>query len=300
MGNLQVSLFGRLCVHCGNHVTEIEPHKAQELFAYLLIYRDRPHFREKLATMLWPNSSQSQSKGYLRQTLWQLQTAIGADNNLLLLESDWIQIDPGAGFWLDVACFEQAYSDAQGRLGKELDKCQRESLEEAVSMYQADLLENWYLDWCLFERERLQNMNLTMLGKLVGYHEAHRQYETAISYASQILRWDQAHERTYRRMMRLHYLAGNRSGALRTYNRCREALGEGLGVLPSRQTTAVFEQIRADHLPDDSTPRPLPADRSTLHNHLDHLVRLRNTLSEAQQQLDREIKAIRLALRRQA
>src|SRR5437016_3563541 len=74
---LTVQLFGQFCVRCGAHVVEgFEPHKAQELFAYLLLRRGQHHPRETLCDVLWGESSSSHSKKNLRQTLWQLQGAL--------------------------------------------------------------------------------------------------------------------------------------------------------------------------------------------------------------------------------
>lgn len=296
MDSLHISLFGRLCIRYGGQDKEIESQKAQELLAFLLMYRSRCHYREKLAALLWPNSSTSQSKGYLRQTLWQLQSSLDDDLKLLQVESDWIGVEDTCPLWLDVAIFEQAFEQTQGQRGNTLKISQVQALQEAVALYEADLLESWYQDWCLFERERLQNIYLGMLGKLVGYHEARGQYETCIVYCSDILRCDRAHERTYRRLMRIYDLAGDRSGALRIYERCRAALNEELGVAPSQRTISLLEEIRAGRSPEPLEQAPPPPNGQTPDNDLQRLLRLRLTLSKAQQQLEQEIASIRQVL----
>jgi len=43
--------------------------------------------------------------------------------------------------------------------------------------------------------------------------------------------------------MRAHAAAGNRSAALRAYERCRQLLADELGVSPSPQTEAVYLDI---------------------------------------------------------
>ena len=52
--------------------------------------------------------------------------------------------------------------------------------------------------------------------------------------------------------MRLQFLAGNRTGALRQYERCVIALDQELGVKPAKWTTELYDQIRADQL--DGSP----------------------------------------------
>lgn len=76
-------------------------------------------------------------------------------------------------------------------------------MKEAIDLYRADLLEGRYQDWCLIERERFQNLYLMMLGKLISHCEEEKEYEAGLEYGERILKMDRAHERTYRKMMRL-------------------------------------------------------------------------------------------------
>jgi hypothetical protein len=58
--------------------------------------------------------------------------------------------------------------------------------------------------------------------------------------------------------MRLRYLAGDRTGALRQFERCAAALDSELDVLPSRATVHLYEQIRGDRLPAaNAAPPPI-------------------------------------------
>jgi len=97
-------------------------------------------------------------------------------------------------------------------------------------------------------------MFLMMLDKLMGYCEVNHEYETGILYGSRILSYDRAREHTHKQLMRLQYLAGNRTGALRQYERCTIALDEELGVKPARSTVILYEQIRADRFESEARP----------------------------------------------
>lgn len=303
MATLRVFLLGEFKVWSGEQdLTSLCPHKLQELLCYLLIYRDRTHPREALAGQLWSDSSTSQSKKNLRQALWQLQNATDpddscTDHHLLLADSDYIRIDPDADLWLDVAVLEGAFDRARGTSGHILDAPRIDALRQAVALYQGDLLEGWFQDWCLYERERLQNMYLAMLDKLIDYCEAHRQYEDGLAFGVQILRYDQARERTHRRMMRLYYLAGNRTAALRQYEHCVQALRRELAVDPAGRTVMLYEQIRAEHLPipaGRATTELIPPALSTARPSelLDYLKQLQRALTEVQLQLQHAINAV--------
>ncbi len=302
-----VSLFGKFRVQLGHKVlTSFNASKVQDLFCYLLFHHHCPHPREKLADLLWGDNPTIQSKRYLRKALWQLQAVLNphassTSNCLLLVEPDWVQVDPQADFWLDVALFEQAFATVSGVPGQELDFQQVLTLLNALGLYRGDLLEGCYQEWCLYERERLQHMYLVMLDKLMGYCEAHHEYRVGLTCGTLILRYDRARERTHWRMMRLHCLDGDRTGALRQYERCIAALDEELGVGPAKRTAALYEQIRSDQLydltlaPAETVTTPEVSD-SPLPKVLERLKRRQQVLTNVQRQIQQDIQAMELAL----
>jgi DNA-binding SARP family transcriptional activator len=302
-----IHLFGKFKAEYQTRpLDDLDAAKTQELFSYLLVYHDRPHAREALATLLWGEAATDKSKKYLRQTLWHLQTALDAPGAAFLAaEHDWVRLDLTDALWLDVAVFEQACALAQGVRGRELDDARLAALRAAVALYRGDLLEGCYHDWCLYERERLQNLYLAALDKLLGHAAAHQDYEAGQTYGALLLRQDRAHERTHRQLMRLHYGAGDRTAALRQYERCRVALRAELDVEPDARTRALHEQIRADRLDKSAGAQPTlapaaPADESHAATLPEVLVRLRQlqaALTDVQQRVHRDIRAVELALK---
>jgi DNA-binding SARP family transcriptional activator len=300
---LRIVLFGRFDVRFGRQpLVGLDARKVQELFCYLLLNRDRPHPREALADLLWCDSSSDRPNRCLRKTLWQLRVALdsGAEllsERVLLVEPDWIQFCPDADLWLDVAVFEQAFRRVQRLPGNDLNLHDVQILEDAVSLYRGGLRESWYQDWYLYERERFQHMYLIVLDKLMGYCEAHERYAEGIAYGTMILACERARERTYRRLMRLHYLAGDRTAALRQYEHCLGALQEELGVGPAQRTVALHEQIRTDHFPN-STPQltepeaARPTVDSVPSQALRSLVRLLVVLTQVEQDIREEIQIL--------
>lgn len=300
MSTLEFRLFGKFTVKRDTQLIDgLDSSKVQELLSYLLVRRERSHPREMLASLLWGDSSTDKSKKYLRQALWHLQAGLETHEcktpQLLLVEHDWVQLN-FQSIWLDVAVFEQAFHATQGVSGKQLDRPKAEVLKDAVRLYRGDLLDGWYQDWCLFERERLQNMYLSMLDKLMDYCEQHHEYEAGQGYGTTILGYDRASERTYRRLMHLQYRAGDRTGALRQYERCIAALHEELGVKPERRTQSLYEQIRSDKL-DEITPTESQVNSATLPEILDRLRGLHLVLRSVQKRVQRDIKAVERGLK---
>lgn len=323
MSPLRIQLFGKLSVSAdGRALERLDASKAQELLCYLLVHRARPHPRESLAAVLWGDASTEKSKKYLRQALWHLQTIFDTradeacdSRQVLRAEHDWVQLNSESDLWLDVETFERAFVVARGERGADLRAETRDALGTAVDLYRGDLLEGWYQDWCLFERERLQNLYLLMLDKLMCYCESHDDFEAGQHYGALILRQDRARERTHRQLMALHYRAGDRTAALRQYGRCVAALREELNVAPDRRTAELHRQIRADQLPPRETtnaiqshvaPALAASDDATTSAQLSvpevlgRLRQLQQVVADAQQRIHQDIHSIELTLKRKA
>jgi DNA-binding SARP family transcriptional activator len=298
---LTVRLFGKFQVQRdGHHLSSWNARKVQELFAYLLLNRERPHARHVLAELLWPESTSEQSLKYFRHAIWQLQTVLDCD--VLDVDAESLVLNPESSLWLDVSEFELVYSHVQGILGEDLDGQRIRNLDEALKLYRSDLLEGWYQDWCLFERDRLQRMYLAMLEKRMAYCEAHDELELGLDCGNCALRYDVAHERIHRRMMRLYYKSGDRTSALRQYGRCVTLLREELDVDPSERTLALYEQIRSDRLAtpgqtvDKEQERISPGTPLPLDQTLSHLKQLETSVSKVEHQLHEAIQTIEAAL----
>ncbi len=308
MSMLSVHLFGEFRVLYDNQpLSGFEVRKVQELFCYVLLHRDRSHTREMLSAMLWGDTSPSQSKANLRKTLWQLQAALNQGSQhgapiALLMEGERVYFNSEADLWLDVRALEEAYTIARGQPGERMSHSCAEAVEHALQMYRGELLDGWYQEWCLYERERLHQMYVALLDKMMAYSLAHRNYEHGVHLAACVLRYDRAHEQTHRRLMQMLFLAGDRTAALRQYERCAAALAEELGVQPSEQTSLLYEQLRGNSLEPAPSPDAVPdhlVPREPLPALVEHLHWLSRTLSEMQGQVEQHLRSVEQLLRSQ-
>jgi DNA-binding SARP family transcriptional activator len=300
--SLHINLFGRFSVRHDNQLVEgLAGGKVQELLAYLLLYRDRPHSRDVLADRLWPECETDQQRKYLRHALWQLQSTLGhLENNssarsLLQIEPNWVSLNRATPFWLDVAVLEAASARVLRVQGQAFDRETTVIVQDAVDLYAGDLLEGWYQDWCVNERDRLQQVYIMLVEKLIVSCEAHYDFEVGLWYGNRILAIERTHEATHRRMMRLRYLLGDRTGALRQYHQCRSALHVMLAVTPAQETTWLYEQIRGDQFA--AIRRVIPTNHKSseanplLSSVLDRVGRLELIIEEIKNELQKSLQS---------
>ncbi|MCS6828008.1 MAG: hypothetical protein NZ553_15450 [Caldilinea sp.] len=302
METLTISLFGRFhCAVNGRPVGRLEARKVQELFIYLLLHRSRPCTREALATLLWGERDEVHAKKYLRQALWQLHSALESachpHRPLLSADNEWIGIHPEAPLWLDVEIFEAAYTTLRSQGNRVSSPQAAEMLYQAAALYQGDLLEGWYQDWCIFERERFLQMYFAMLDALIDHAEQTQNYADGVHFCELVLRKDPARERTHRRLMRLHYRAGNRSAALRQFELCTEILQRELNVAPSKSTLALYEEIRSERLETLASLPDATLAPGEMQAVLAELTQLQNTLLQMLQQVHSNIERMEHIMR---
>jgi DNA-binding SARP family transcriptional activator len=247
MNTLRVFVLGRFqALADEGPLPGLEVRKVQELLAYLSLGHSRSYDRERLATLLWPEHDEVRARRYLRKTLWQLQSGLGQYGiQTLDVAQECVCLRETADLWIDAICFERAFKAVWNIPGEQLDAAQAEMLQHVTRLYRGDLLENWYLDWCLIERQRLQHLYLVIVDKLMRYCVSHGEYDSGLQYGHQILHYDRAREHTHQELMILFYLSGDRTGAIRQYQQCVQILAQELGVPPAEQTQHLYERIRA-------------------------------------------------------
>ncbi len=227
---LHVRLLGGFELRLGSdQVPPMDSARAESLLAYLLLHRDAPQQRQHLAFLLWPDSTENQARTNLRHVLHKLRRALPEADRLIDVRPRTLQWHPEVPLWLDVAAFEDAV-----RAGR---------LEEAIALYTGVLLEGSYDDWLLEERERLAQLHVDSLERLVREFEQAGRWADAIRYAERLVRQEPLREETYRLLIRLYEASGDRAAALRVYHVCVTTLQRELGVEPSASTRAAYDAL---------------------------------------------------------
>ena len=249
MDILQITLFGCVRVTHNNWLTEVKlTREIQSLLAYLLLQGHRTQPREVLASIFWGELSQKRARGSLNTALWKLKKALEPDG--VLAGTYLINNHPGElGFnWesqleLDVEVFEQETCHLLAYPPQTVGETHVLEFEKILGIYKGELLEGFYQNWVLRERERLRSLYLKSLRYLLEYYKLHGLYENGLACAQQILNLDPLREDIHREMMKLYVENGQRALAARQYEICHKMLNTELGISPMEETQALFTQI---------------------------------------------------------
>ena len=143
------------------------------LLGYLLVHRGVPQPRQRLAFLLWPDSTEAQARTNLRKVLHTLRRAL-----------------PDADRFIEVTPTHAALARGRARTGSTSTSSSGRSppiaCEEAVDAYAGDLIEGSYDDWVLEERERLRDRYLDALERLRRRLEEREEWAAAIRCAERL------------------------------------------------------------------------------------------------------------------
>ncbi|MEQ1805951.1 MAG: AAA family ATPase [Burkholderiaceae bacterium] len=188
--------------------------------------------RARVAALLWPDVDDEHARNSLRQRLFRLHRGAAAD---VVLAGDVLQL--AAHVEHDLAALparlEADPHAAAGELLGNLDFADSTELAEWIDVVREQ--------WAVTRRDAL--------AEIAGRLEGERQIARALLYAERLVADDPFMEHAHRRVMRLHYLRGDRSAALAAYEHARSVLRRELQVDPGQETEELAGLIRTSGAP---------------------------------------------------
>ncbi len=216
--------------------------RAKAILLYLAA-SGRPESRERLAGLFWSDWPDKKAREYLRGELFLLS---GLRQEHLVEVDGRLSLNPQT-CRIDLAQFCELTEDPQATTAQ-LDAALRlwsgtflEGIEAAIETG-AGLFVEWLeaqrRGWELARRQTLYRMAETAA-------HAQERINLGIAACAQLLADEPEREEVHRLKMRLLAQAGQRTAALKQYDECTAALLNELGVPPSAETNALYDQIMA-------------------------------------------------------
>ncbi|MGZ5157154.1 MAG: ATP-binding protein [Caldimonas sp.] len=181
---------------------------------------------DRVAAMLWPAATAKQADTSLRQRLFRLRretgTALVSSGSLLGLAPD-LRTDLGA-------TLEQIGVDERAGLPELLGDLDFDDLPELA-------------EWLRDERRKWRERRDAALSAAASSCERNGAVHRALVYAQRLAESEPLAEHAQRRLMRLHYLRGDRAAAIAVFERFEQRLKDELGTRPSAETIELLATI---------------------------------------------------------
>ncbi len=236
----QLSILGTTVLRRQQQMRSGLERKQAGLLALLALEGEQT--RSKIAGWLWADSSEATARNNLSQTLKRIRnftekTIIVGENNLQLINTT---VD---ALLLETNIFMGEYSQAASSQGLLLEGYDFSDCPD-------------FADWLALKREYFWQEGIKAATLESARLEQAGELNQALEWAENALKRDNVAENSYRRIMKLQYLLGQRSAALKTFTLCSEILARELGVAPSKETLHLKSQIESHELPQIAPQKP--------------------------------------------
>jgi len=217
------------------------------IFRYLVAHPGRRVAKQVLLGLFWPDDPPDKAAHKLHIAISAVRQALSetlGSTETILFGEDHYALAPDLPLQVDTQVFVE-----QARAGERLEQAGEiqpaiEAYQAAIEIYRGDfLVEDLYEDWTTVQRARLEEIYLTVLGRLSLRYAEQGNYDGSISCCRQILARDSFREDAYRQLMCCYSRLGRRNQALSEYQQCQAVLKRELGIEPMRETTELYERI---------------------------------------------------------
>lgn len=227
-----IDWLGVVVLRAGDRAIPLSIRKTMALL--VLLAREGPMPRERIAALLWPSLDERTARRNLRRELARLRDA-GAG---AVLQADGDRLAVAAEVEVAAHRFEAALQAGRP--------------DEALAWWRGPPADGLHLDdappwedWMAQERRRLEALRAQALTTSAARHEAAGAWADALERIDTLLAADPLQEHHHRTAMRLLERLGRREAALAQYDTCARLLADELGLQPMAPTRELAAALRA-------------------------------------------------------
>jgi DNA-binding SARP family transcriptional activator len=250
---LTVSLLGASRVTRGNEQiwSDLGP-AGRRLAGFLFTFPDRPHRRERLIDLFWPELDTERGRRAMNSAIWRLRKLLASapehreghglrtvGSETILERTPWLDVDT----W---SLLEAAQTTLDSALAR-LEPSWMKQILTVLYRYEGPFLDGEDAEWILEERERLHSLFVQTAIIVVRHLGLCGRYHDAILLARHTLRFDPYREELVRHLLTLLALDERRIDAIRYYDQWIGMIRKELGISPLPATRAIIDEIRNLH-----------------------------------------------------
>ena len=247
---LRVRLFGNLEIDlAGKPLLRSVLHRglSKTMLCLLVLNQGKGLPRETMIDWLWPERDNEKAVSGFYNLWSRVCTALPFENGTspyFKNDERLLRINPKL-VSSDIADFEQlsrAVLFEQGTLDERLA-----AIDRIEQLYANDILSGSAVHpRIVAAQHRYRDILIDVLLSASSLHLQSANNAMALWYARRALDTDPSREDIYRALMHTQDACGQRTQAIGTYHECRCFLDEELGLLPSNQTTALYQSLILD------------------------------------------------------
>ena len=216
--------------------------KTRAVLAVLALAKSKPVLRSRLTSLLWSRRAQEQARASLRQSVHELQRALGhharevlqTDRNHLVLLGDRL--------WIDACVLAEAsFSHPEG-----LELFHPTMLDDLIGLDPA--FDHWLGEQCQLAMQHARSVAETVL-------IAQRETTSTIPAAERLQSIDRVHEGAWRTLIHAHLIEGGRDAARSAFERYAATVSN-VGLAPPQNMEALIGRL--------PPPRPHPTNAPQL------------------------------------
>lgn len=227
MVQLTLTLLGGFQAAVNGRPLHFPTDKIRGLLAYLAVEQGRPHRREALAALFWPDLPDKQARGNLRLSLHRLRQTL--DKASPDLSAALLEITPTAVQWssgvaqVDYVQLRESLTAVANHPHPQAENCPvcLPQLETAAARLQGELLAGFsvadslpFEEWLLVQREYIHQQGLRLFSLLAAAQMERAAYDAAYAYAQRQLALEPWYEAAHRQAMQALAWQGERERAL--------------------------------------------------------------------------------------
>jgi len=225
---LCIRLFGPLeALVDGTEPPDLRLRMGGHLLAFLALRDGRAVHCDYVAEALWPETASPDS---LRASVSHLARALGQEGARIEHQNHTVRLRVD-GAEVDLRDFDRAIARGDPA-----------SLERAVALHRAPLLQDWDLPWVRAERTKRCDALMDALCSLADQARACGDWHAAARWLGRLSRGRPSRVAVWRDLMDALLRAGERAEVVETFRRCRDHLRRTARVEPPEEVTALYRE----------------------------------------------------------
>ena len=266
---LTVSMLGRFEMSVGDVKIDDEINRSRKmwnLLAYILMHRDKIIPQQEFIEVLWPEEDSARPGNALKTLLYRIRMLLEPLSKAYGGE-ELIVSQRGAYGWnrevpvqLDAERFEELCIRADA--GDLSDEVRMELLRDAIGLYQGDLLPRLSFElWVVALSMHYHTLYLNAVKTLSRLLAENGRYAEMVTVLTDAIELDPLDEQLHANLVLALIRQGKDAAALAHYESATDLLYRNLGVRPSEELRALYQEIM-------KTQKNLELDLGVIQEHL--------------------------------